>query len=133
LAQRVFDVLHDNVPGALDEYTPEDERAFDDVSLPDPKDLHVLALARAVGADVICSNDASGFPSEALDLIGVKRLTLDATIHALLTTNPDDMLRVHETVVAKNSRLDSDATVIALAKRAPTAARLLTELLATHA
>jgi predicted nucleic acid-binding protein len=133
LAQRVFDVLPDNTPGALDEYPEEDERAFEDVPLPDPKDLHVLASALAVGADVICSNDTKGFPCEALDLIGAKRLTLDATLHSLLTTKPDDMLRVHETVVAKNPRLASEATLVALARLAPTAAALLTILLAIQA
>ena len=75
VADRLIELLERHFPEAMVEVGPRDLAAFDAVTLPDPDDRHVLAAALAAEADIICTDDKTGFPAAAAAIAGVQVLT----------------------------------------------------------
>ena len=69
--------------------------------LPDPADLHVLAVAIASGADAIVTYNASDFPGHALAAEGIKRRDPDGFLWELHSAAPEKMAAIVERVRAK--------------------------------
>lgn len=59
-----------------------------DVSLPDPDDEHVLALALESGASIIVTENIRDFPKKVLEPLGIEAIRTDAFASACLTANP---------------------------------------------
>ena len=79
LAQAAF-------PDALRRYPAESEKRF---WLPDPGDLHVLALAVASSADLIVTANAKDFPRHILAEEGLSRADPDALLLGFYEANPE--------------------------------------------
>lgn len=75
-------VMDDVFPGAsIDNY--QHWEAF--LKLPDPDDIHILAVALESGAEFIVTFNLSDFPSSELDKFGVQAISPDDFLCDLLT------------------------------------------------
>lgn len=63
-------------------------------TLPDPKDIHVLAAAIAGRADAIVTNNLKDFPEDSLAAFGIHALHVDDFLLDNLDLSPDLTLRV---------------------------------------
>lgn len=87
--------------------------------LPDPNDVHVLAIAIAAHADVIVTFNAADFPRGLLAEEGLRREDPDQFLCALHTRHADAVARVVTQVHATACRLaGEDITLKSLLKRA---------------
>jgi PIN domain len=88
------------------------------LTLPDPKDHHVLAAAIHCGADVIVTANLRDFPAAALAPHGIEALHPDSFIRGLLNDKPEDVVAAFRTQHAtlKNPPLSTDE-LLALFKR----------------
>ncbi len=73
--------------------------------LPDPDDVHVLALAVATSADAIATLNARDFPRGTLAGEGLQRLDPDGFLHRLWLDDPDGIAVVARDVRAEANRL----------------------------
>ena len=69
--------------------------------LPDPNDLHVLAVAIAGHADAIVTFNAQDFPGHVLAAEGIARRDPDGFLWEIQSRHPSQMARVVEAVRAK--------------------------------
>jgi len=69
-------------------------RLIQELSLPDPKDRHVLAAAIHVGADYVVTFNLSDFPEARLDPYGVEAIDPNGLISLLISRTPDRFLEV---------------------------------------
>jgi len=79
-------LMQDRFPGAM--VTPPDR---DDLWLPDPDDLHVLAAAIEGGADMILTLNVRDFPNRSLGAHGLYRRDPDGFLRDLADDHPDAM------------------------------------------
>ena len=87
--------------------------------LPDPNDLHVLAVAIAGNADCIVTFNAVDFPRHVLAEEGLDRRDPDGFLWELWSHHPDEVGRIVTQVHATACRLaGADFTVSSLLKRA---------------
>lgn len=96
--------------------------------LPDPSDLHVLAVAIAGSADLIVTLNARDFPRAALRDEGLDRIDPDALLMDLWLSAPEPVARVADQVLAEAQQMaDEPRTLRALLKKAhlPRLARAL--------
>jgi predicted nucleic acid-binding protein len=82
-------------PRAVERERPEIEARL---LLPDPNDVHVLAVAVASGADAILTFNASDFPGHVLAEEGIARRDPDGFLWELHSRYPKEMARVVEGV-----------------------------------
>lgn len=68
------------------------EYLIDSLSLPDPNDRHVLAVAIHCGADGIVTNNLSDFPQEAMAPHGIQAFSPDDFIVKLVERKTDKVL-----------------------------------------
>lgn len=73
--------------------------------LPDPNDLHVLAIAVASGADAIITFNAADFPGHVLAEEGISRRDPDGFLWELQSRHPAEMARIVEEVRATAERI----------------------------
>ncbi|GGH19850.1 PIN domain-containing protein [Cribrihabitans marinus] len=73
--------------------------------LPDPADLHVLAVAVAGSADVIVTLNARDFPRNILAEEGLERIDPDALLHRIWLDDPEGVGAVAARVLAEANRL----------------------------
>ncbi len=73
--------------------------------LPDPNDLHVLAVAIAAGADCIVTFNAADFPGHVLADEGLTRRDPDGFLWELHSRHPLEMERIVEAVRATAERI----------------------------
>jgi predicted nucleic acid-binding protein len=73
--------------------------------LPDPNDVHVLAVAIAGHADVIITFNAQDFPGHILASEGIARRDPDGFLWELWSRHPDPVARIIEEVRAKAEAL----------------------------
>jgi predicted nucleic acid-binding protein len=73
--------------------------------LPDPNDVHVLAVAIAAGADAIVTFNAQDFPGHVLAAEGIARRDPDGFLWELWSHHPQEVARVIEGVLAEAERL----------------------------
>lgn len=85
-------------PRALIRAHPEIEARL---HLPDPNDVHVLAIAIAAGADALVTFNAQDFPGHLLAEEGIARRDPDGFLWELQSRHPEAMARIVETVRAK--------------------------------
>lgn len=89
------------------------------LSLPDPNDIHVLAVAIAGHADCIVTFNAQDFPRHILAEEGLERRDPDGFLWEMFSRHPGEVGRVIENVHATACRLSGeDFTVKSLLKRA---------------
>ncbi|MGB4828286.1 MAG: PIN domain-containing protein [Paracoccaceae bacterium] len=91
-------VLRAGFPRALIRERPDIEARL---LLPDPDDLHVLAVAVAAGADAIVTFNAADFPGHVLAEEGIARRDPDGFLWELQSRHPEAMARIIEAVRAK--------------------------------
>ncbi len=89
-------------PRALTRARPEIEARL---VLPDPDDVHVLAVAIAAGADAIVTFNAADFPGHLLAEEGITRRDPDGFLWELQSRHPAEVARIVEEVRAKAERL----------------------------
>lgn len=73
--------------------------------LPDPADLHVLAVAVAASADAIMTLNRKDFPRGTLAEEGLDRVEPDGFLHGVWRRDPDGMDHVAADVLAEANRL----------------------------
>ncbi|MFV0514115.1 MAG: RSP_2648 family PIN domain-containing protein [Jhaorihella sp.] len=73
--------------------------------LPDPADIHVLAVAVAGSADVIVTLNAADFPRRELAEQGIRRLDPDTLLLDLWRGDPSGIAAVVDTVLSEANRL----------------------------
>jgi len=89
------------------------------LSLPDPNDIHVLAVAIAGHADCIVTFNAQDFPRHTLAEEGLERRDPDGFLWEMFSRHPGEVGRVIDHVHATACRLSGeDFTVKSLLKRA---------------
>ena len=89
------------------------------LSLPDPNDIHVLAVAIAGHADCIVTFNAQDFPRHTLAEEGLDRRDPDGFLWEMFSRHPGEVGRVIANVHATACRLSGeDFTVKSLLKRA---------------
>ena len=86
--------------------------------LPDPADLHVLAVAVAGSADAIVTMNAKDFPRQALADEGVQRLDPDGFLYSLWQADPEGIAQAAEAVLAEARRGDPGWQMRPLMKKA---------------
>ena len=69
--------------------------------LPDPADIHVLAIAVSRSADIIVTLNAKDFPRNVLAEEGVERSDPDAWLFRMWQDNPDAVMGVAQKVLAQ--------------------------------
>lgn len=89
-------------PGSELPAAPGEERRL---WLPDPADLHVLAVAVAGSADAIITLNRKDFPRSTLADEGLQRLDPDGFLHGLWQTDPQGLAEVGARVLAEANRL----------------------------
>lgn len=73
--------------------------------LPDPGDIHVLAVAVAGSADAILTLNAADFPRRELSEQGLERIDPDTFLHRLWQDDPAGIAGVASRVLAEANRL----------------------------
>ncbi len=86
--------------------------------LPDPADLHVLAVAVAGSADAIVTMNAKDFPRQTLADEGLQRLDPDGFLYDLWQTDPDGIAQAAKAVLAEARRTDPNWQMRPLMKKA---------------
>jgi predicted nucleic acid-binding protein len=87
--------------------------------LPDPDDVHVLAVAVASGADAIVTFNAQDFPGHVLAEEGITRRDPDGFLWELQSRHPAEVARIVEGVRATAERISGQAVALKpLLKRA---------------
>jgi predicted nucleic acid-binding protein len=103
-------------PRAVEREHPEIERRL---VLPDPGDLHVLAIAIASGADAIVTFNAQDFPGHVLAAEGITRRDPDGFLWELHSRHPEVMAGIIETVRARAEAVSGQPVALkGLLKRA---------------
>lgn len=69
--------------------------------LPDPADVHVLAIAVASSADGIVTMNAKDFPRNVLAEEGLVRMDPDALLHGFWQAHPEPMAQVGARVLSQ--------------------------------
>ena len=75
--------------------------------LPDPADVHVLAIAIASSSDGIVTMNAKDFPRNILAEEGLVRMDPDALLHGFWQSRPERMTKVGTSVLARANRFAS--------------------------
>jgi predicted nucleic acid-binding protein len=87
--------------------------------LPDPADIHVLAVAVSGAADGIVTVNAKDFPKQILAEEGLDRLDPDGLLHRLWLEDPDGLQRVGQNVLDQARQMsDRDWDMRGLLKKA---------------
>lgn len=87
--------------------------------LPDPADIHVLAVAVSGSADGIVTVNAKDFPKQILAEEGLDRLDPDGLLHRLWLEDPDGLQRVGQNVLDQARQMsDRDWDMRGLLKKA---------------
>lgn len=73
--------------------------------LPDPNDVHVLAVAIEAGADALMTMNAKDFPKSVLTQEGITRVDPDSYLRGLWEKHPDVLAQVAQDVLARAERL----------------------------
>lgn len=76
--------------------------------LPDPGDVHVLAVAVAGSADAIITLNAKDFPRRELAEQGLERIDPDGFLHTIWLRDPDGIAGVGTGVLGEANRLSGD-------------------------
>ena len=107
-------LLKDNWKTAL--VDPVDPR--DDITLPDPDDIHVVAAALSGKADQILTANTGDFPSRTLSRVGLIRRHPDEFLLELYTAQPEQGDRILNAAVrAAEARHKKEIALPALLKR----------------
>lgn len=127
---RLVAAMNGAFPAAEVEPDSDAEAAVAVLPLPDEGDQHVIATAVAVDADVLCTDNLTDFPADAMAEVGIRLMSADALLTLLITEFPDGMLAAHQLAL---SRLPgaTDGSTLAVPRRAgaPNTADLMAGLL----
>ncbi|WP_119840223.1 RSP_2648 family PIN domain-containing protein [Pseudooceanicola algae] len=93
-------------PGAERRYSEDMERRL---WLPDPGDLHVLALGTSASADMIVTANAKDFPRHILAEEGLSRADPDALLLGFFEAAPDPIRALAETARIRIETLSGEA------------------------
>lgn len=109
-------LLRDQWPRAEVAAAPDIEARL---QLPDPDDLHVLAVAIASGAEIILTLNAVDFPTRVLAAEGIARKSPDELLQRMAESDRDPVARVVTRVHAEAERLSGQTLPLrALLKKA---------------
>lgn len=101
--RRTASLMRQVLPEACVAVDPADEAA---ISLPDPDDRHVVAAARASGAEAIVTANVADFSTDPPGLRNIEIITTDAYLLRLATDDEEGFLAA---VAAVRARLRSPA------------------------
>ncbi len=87
--EKTRDLMNRKIPGGL---VAGFETLTETLTLPDPNDRHVLALAIYTQATIIVTRNTADFPASVLAPFGVTTQTPDKFLVALLTQSREDLL-----------------------------------------
>jgi predicted nucleic acid-binding protein len=79
------------------------------LTLPDPKDRHVLAAAIHSGASLIVTFNLKDFPEEALASFGIEAIHPDDFVLSLLTSHPGEVIQTIRSQRLKLTKPEVDA------------------------
>lgn len=113
-AERLMEAMNATFPYSQVDLTAEASAVVAHLSLPDEDDRHVLAAAVAAGATFLCSDDRTGFPSDAMAILGMEWITADDLLSTLIQESPETMLMVHRTAVSRMTGATDESTLAAL-------------------
>lgn len=102
LAKTEAMLLRANFPNAFHRVQPQDEAGL---SLPDPNDVHVLAVAIASHADCIVTFNAQDFPRPILAEHDLDRRDPDGFLWEIASHHPSEAKAVTEAVLAKAEKM----------------------------
>ena len=71
-----------------------DPSCFEHLTLPDPRDRHVLQTAITAGAPLILTENLRDFPNKVLEPLGIRKSALDPFMIYLTETWPDEIARI---------------------------------------
>lgn len=80
--------------------------------LPDPADIHVLAVAVSGSADAIITLNAKDFPRRELSEQGLERIDPDGFLYQLWLSDPSGIMSVGQKVLAEADRLSGKSWTI---------------------
>ena len=72
---------------------------INNITLPDPKDCHVLAAAIKTNANVIVTNNIKDFPSDYLSSFGLSAKTADDFLTDIIDLNPEQAVEAFKEMV----------------------------------
>jgi len=78
------------------------------LSLPDPKDCHVLAAAIKTNANVIVTNNTKDFPKDYLSSYGLSAKTADDFLTDIIDLNPEEAIKAFREMVLNRRNPDLD-------------------------
>jgi len=78
------------------------------LTLPDPKDCHVLAAAIKTNANVIVTNNIKDFPQEYLASFGLSAKTADDFLTDIIDLNPEEATKAFKEMVLHRRNPDLD-------------------------
>ncbi|MFT4092144.1 MAG: PIN domain-containing protein [Niabella sp.] len=81
---------------------------IDGLTLPDPKDCHVLAAAIKTNADVIVTNNIKDFPAAYLESFGLTAKTADDFLTDIIDLNPEQAIKAFREMVLNRRNPDLD-------------------------
>ncbi len=84
------------------------ESLINQLSLPDPKDRHVLAAAIKTNANLIVTNNLKDFPASYLSTFGLAAKSADDFITDIIDLNPHKALEAFNTLVLHKVNPDLD-------------------------
>jgi predicted nucleic acid-binding protein len=120
-ADRLRDYVLRTYPGEFIEPSLADFASFQHLPMPDPDDRHVVATAVAARATFLCTQNIADFPTSVMTQLGIRRITSDALLTKLVKTNPVEMVRAHQRVIAWTPGTTHRKTLEALRRaQAPT-------------
>jgi predicted nucleic acid-binding protein len=75
------------------------EPLIESIETPDPDDRHVIAAAVRCHAQVIVTNDSTGFPAETLSLYGIEAQTADEFVSHCVDLDPNGFVDILQRMV----------------------------------
>lgn len=105
-ANRRIQKANDAFPDAL---VTNYNRLISGLTLPDPKDCHVLAAAIKTNANVIVTNNIKDFPKDYLSSYGLSAKTADDFLTDIIDLNPEQAIKAFKEMVLNRRNPDLDA------------------------
>lgn len=90
--RRLVSAMNSAFPHSQIEITDEARAAVAGYRMTDEDDRHVIAAAVSAEATALCSDDRTGFPPDVMQELGIKVITSDSLLSAIITDHPETMI-----------------------------------------
>jgi predicted nucleic acid-binding protein len=112
--RRLVSAMNSAFPHSQIEITDEARAAVAGYRMTDEDDRHVIAAAVSAEATALCSDDRTGFPPDVMQELGIKVITSDSLLSAIITDHPETMIKVHRAHVTGLKGATDQSTLDAL-------------------